>query len=322
MHMVKLSELVFDFALYPRHQVDMQHVSEIAEAIRAGVEMPPLIADKKSKRVPDGFHRGRAYGQVGGPDVQVPVIFKSYKNTREMLLDAIRYNAQHGKKLSPFDRAHAMILAEKVGISDAVLAQALSMTKARVVSLREKKTALAPNGKSGTRIALKQTIAHMAGEKLTKGQREANETLGGMNQLFYVNQLIKLAKNNLFDMTNDELLPKLKEQCGAQHSIAKARWAWGTKQIPAAPTSRAVRSIAKVRWTREEKDNSALHGSAQRCAAMPCGAMYSTAKARWAKGGQNTLPSTAGLGVAGHSSPRPTKATAPLGHFQEPFAER
>lgn len=48
-------------------------------------------------------------------------------------------------------------------------------------------------------VPLKKTIQHMAGKTLTTGQQKANEKLSGMNQSFYVNQVILLIENGLID---------------------------------------------------------------------------------------------------------------------------
>src|SRR5688572_13414948 len=61
METIKASELVEDFDLYPRGDVDGTHVLSLVQALEAGVELPPIIACKKTKRIVDGFHRRRAF---------------------------------------------------------------------------------------------------------------------------------------------------------------------------------------------------------------------------------------------------------------------
>ena len=56
---------------------------------------------------------------------------------------------------------------------------------------------------------MKQTIRHMAGKNLNEGQVTANDKLSGMNQLFYVNQLITLIENDLIDYSNEDLIEGL-----------------------------------------------------------------------------------------------------------------
>lgn len=207
MKRMPIAELVLDFDLYPRSQVDSHHVTELMEAMKADVALPPILIDKKSKRVIDGFHRVKGKARADGPRAEIDVIEKSYRNEKEMLLDAIRLNAGHGRALSAYDRAHAILLGAKLGIADKALAGALSVTLDRVEGLRVSKSAKS----NGATVPIKRTIHHMAGRKLTKPQVVANKKLGGMNQLFYVNQLVVLIESDLLDRENDDLLIGLRK---------------------------------------------------------------------------------------------------------------
>ncbi len=214
---IKAGEVVLDYTLYPRHQVDAQHVGEIREAIRAGVAMPPIKTDRKSKRAVDGFHRSIAFLKEHGPGHPIDAIDHPYRSEKAMFLDAMRLNANHGRNLTSFDRAHCILLAKGFGLADKDTAAALSITVNRVESLIGNKTAVKGNGKSTRKqpetMAIKRTIGHKAGQALTKAQQDANEKLGGMNQLFYVNQLVMLFETDLVDREKEDLVKRL-EQLG------------------------------------------------------------------------------------------------------------
>ena len=210
MEMVKAAELVLDFDVYPRPSIDSQHISEMCEAMKAGYEFPPVVADKKSKRVADGFHRVRTALRVQGTDAEISVVFKSYRTDKALYRDAMRYNARHGKNLTQYDRAHCAIIGEKMGLTVAEIAADLAVTVDRIEGLMLRKTARS----NGDRVALKRTIRHKAGEKLTRKQQKANEALGGMNQLFYVNQLIMLIENDLLDRKNETLMERMEHLKG------------------------------------------------------------------------------------------------------------
>lgn len=218
MKTVKASELVEDFDLYPRGDVDSSHVASIAEALLAGEEVPPVIADKKTKRIADGFHRRRAFIKNGGPDAVVPVIFKEYASEADLFIDAMAHNSGHGRRLTSVDAVRSATLAEKLGITVDVVAKCLKMTIDRVGTLVADRTA-----KCGmTTVPLKQTIRHMAGKKLSKPQQEANRKLSGMNQVFYVNQLITLIEADLLDKENEELMLKLQQLQGMLEGLLVA----------------------------------------------------------------------------------------------------
>lgn len=203
----QLSELILDFDLYPRGGVDPAHVTQIAEALVAGASVPPIIIDKISKRIVDGFHRWKAFWRLFGEKYEVECVEKSYKNEGEMFLDAMRYNASHGRVLTPHDKAHCLLLGDRLNISADLVAESLNLTPERLGKLRSDRI-----GKFGSQdIALKQTIRHMAGKKLNKKQAGVNEKLSGMNAVFYVNQLIMLLDSELIDQSNEKLVSKLFE---------------------------------------------------------------------------------------------------------------
>lgn len=205
MRRMKAAELILDFELYPRNNVDSHNVRNLVDALAAGAELPPVVSDKKSKRVVDGFHRTRATLQHFGPDAEIDVIEKSYKDEGEMFLDAMRYNAQHGAKLDPCDRTHCVIIAERLHIPLDAVAGVLHMPVDKLGALRQDRTAKS----HGLSVPIKQTIKHMAGKKLNERQVQANDRLSGMNQSFYANQLIELLESKMLNTEDEKLMQRL-----------------------------------------------------------------------------------------------------------------
>jgi hypothetical protein len=222
MKKVEVAKLILDFTLYPRCQVDSQHVSYMCESLKAGVELPPVVIDEASFRVIDGFHRVTAVKRFSGDTGKVTVIFKKYSSEQEMFSDAMRYNASHGRSLTQYDRSHCIIRAEELNIDEETLAKCLNVTVDKIGELRrtrigELKTST--KAKKNARfkrqiIPLKRTIEHMAGLELTQSQVNANEKLGGMNQQFYINQLISLIENDLLNMSDERLMKRLEVLSG------------------------------------------------------------------------------------------------------------
>jgi ParB-like chromosome segregation protein Spo0J len=213
---IKIAELVFDTTVYPRMNIDSAHVGHIAQAMQAGADMPPIVVEKKTYRIIDGFHRGKALMKLFGPDHEIEVVEKSYRTEAALFLDAIRYNSGHGAKLDTYDRTHCVLLAQKLGIDTSDLAEALHVNEDWIGKMAVDRTANAgrlaadaPKGASLT-VPIKKTIKHMAGKTLNKVQQEANVKLSGMNQSFYANQLITLIESRLLDTSDERLLDRLK----------------------------------------------------------------------------------------------------------------
>lgn len=207
MRKLKAAELVLDFDLYPRNNVDSHNVRTIADALATGTEMPPVIICKKSKRVVDGFHRVRAHLQHFGEDAEIQVIEKTYRTEADMFIDAMKYNAGHGAKLDPCDRTHCIIIAERLNIPLESVAGALNMPVEKLGNLKDTRTAKSGGGLC---VPLKRTVMQFAGRRLTKRQEEANKKLTGMNQALYANQLIELIESDMLDMENENLMERLR----------------------------------------------------------------------------------------------------------------
>lgn len=208
MRKMKVSELVLDFDLYPRASIDTHHAAEMSHAVAAGSVLPPIVIDKKSKRIVDGFHRQRVYSRLYGEDFEVDVVEKSYKNDGELFLDAIRYNAIHGLRMDTSDKTKCILRAKELRVDSDLLATALCIDPKRIGELTATRTATSSGGLS---VALKRTVQHMAGRKLNKAQVEANTKLSGMQQVFYVNQLITLIESGMLDTSNEDLMTRLQK---------------------------------------------------------------------------------------------------------------
>jgi hypothetical protein len=206
---VFIADLVLDYEIYPRQTVDATHVSHLCQAIASGTEIPPIIICKKTNRVIDGFHRIMAIKKLYGEDADVEVVKKQYKNEAHTLLDAIKYNADHGRKLDRCDRIRCVHLAKQMKLSVSAIGEVLHMKREALEALVVDRTAF--NTKAGLTIALKPSVSHLRGKKLTHEQIEANKKIGGNQALFYVHQLqLILNTPNFLDEDNEPLVTELR----------------------------------------------------------------------------------------------------------------
>lgn len=204
---IPLAALVMDFNIYPRHRVDPYHVRGMVETLRSGATLPPIRVDRASKRVVDGFHRVEAYRQLSGDTAKVPAALVSYKTEADLLADAVRLNAAHGRPLTTQDKVRCIILLEKQGTALARVGQLLHLTEERVTQLKAEKMATAAQEP----IALKFTTAHMAGQDLTPEQASYNVKAGGMHQLFYVHQVTAMLEHDMVDWGNSRMEAELRK---------------------------------------------------------------------------------------------------------------
>lgn len=193
---VPVASLVLDYTLYPRHHVNDENVRRIMEALRAGVALPAVIADKASKRVADGFHRTIAIQRVGDEQSEIAVEWRAYADNASLLADAISLNAGHGYPLSSWDQARCILLGEEAGLDRPAIAAALHITPDRVDEIKLRKTAISPD--TGL-TPIKNTLRPFAGKQLTADHMEANKRASGMSPVFYLNQIINLLERDAWD---------------------------------------------------------------------------------------------------------------------------
>jgi hypothetical protein len=211
-------ELVEDLSLYPRLQVDDWYVSRLAEALRSGATLPPIVADRKSRRIVDGFHRRRAALRAFGPTAEVEVLFRDYPDERSLYLDALRLNAHHGKRLTTAEEVRAVIRGQELGIEPRVIADTLAIRVEKLEGLLERKTA---RGTVEPIVVLKPSFGHLAGEKLTREQELANKHSGGHQASFYARMLIQLLESGAVDENNRTLMERL----ARLHELLTEFWA-------------------------------------------------------------------------------------------------
>ena len=203
---VKLATLIEDFGNYPRDNVDTHHISRIAEALRAGQDFQPLIAEKKSRRLVDGLHRRRARFLVYGEDAEGAVEWRTYPDDDALFLDAAELNTHHGLKMSRLDEAHCMQLAIERGIPAEQMAKVLGLTHRKYEELRGQRFATSPDGAP---ILLKRSNKHLAGRNLTAGQVDGNSRASGWTLGFHVDQVINALQSGIADSTDTAIVARL-----------------------------------------------------------------------------------------------------------------
>jgi hypothetical protein len=210
-----LSSLVEDMDLYPRHAVDDVHVSGLAQALEAGDTLPPIVIDEASSVIVDGWHRVRAYRRVYGPECQVEVEAKRFENRKAMILEAIRLNSSHGRKLDRTDMVRASVMAQQAGASIEQISFVLHITKERVRELRLRVAQVSASSEDAaprtTFVPLKASVSRLfSGKRMTLEQAAAHRSMPGTSFSRLCLQIRKAIENNFLDMEDEPLMKELR----------------------------------------------------------------------------------------------------------------
>lgn len=213
---VPLSDLVEDFSVYPRHQVDSTHVTTLALALQAGEPLPPLAVERATTRIVDGFHRARAYRRVFGETGAAPVEWCAYSSPAALILDAIRRNSAHGRRLDAMDRTRAIRMAEVAGATVQAISVVLRMPEAAVLRVRPR-VVLLPRGAGPVEDAIpgtnevptKPSYEHLKGVTLTPKQARVLGSQPGVSHTLLAGQLADAISSDLINWNNARLVVAL-----------------------------------------------------------------------------------------------------------------
>lgn len=213
---VTIADLVEDYAVYPRRKLDEQHVSDLVQALNAGAALPPVIAEEKTLRLVDGFHRTRAYRRVQGDSGKIKVELRAYAADADLFLDAARLNAGHGRKLARADQIRIAVRASELGVPNEQIATALAVRTDRVekLQLRIVVTDVGANSSGGrllVKAPSKPVARHLEGRQITAEQAEAIDHGPGLPAIRLVHDLTKWLHADVLDLTDDKLVDALLE---------------------------------------------------------------------------------------------------------------
>lgn len=214
---IPLATLVEDFSLYPRHRVEEVHVSDLVRAIQSGQTLPPIIADAKSLRIVDGFHRRRAYLKVLGDEATALVELRTYKDEAALFLQAVELNSAHGRKLDRQDQTRIVLKLRELNVPDQQISLSLHIPEPviQVLSLR---IVHAPSGP----IPSKRGLEHMRGQSLNSAQVTAMQSVRSAEAGRLCMELTALLENNLVDLSDTGIVERLERLVKAIRAALKA----------------------------------------------------------------------------------------------------
>jgi hypothetical protein len=227
---VRLSDLVEDFDIYPRHSVDSSYVSDLSRAIQAGDELPLIRVDRKTKRIVDGFHRARAWRKVLGRGGEIEADVRAYASEQELLKEAIELNAKLGRKLDQQDRTRSALLLERHGVAVKEISVVLHTTEARVQELLNVRVVLVrpkqnPGGGGKAhgpeKRPAKPVVYPAPGREpreISEEQYRVMESSSGHRTGQTVTQLTRELESGLVDLT----VPGIREKLWGLHAVIEA----------------------------------------------------------------------------------------------------
>lgn len=193
---MKVSDLVEDLTIYPRNIIDDVWISSLAHHLRNGAIFPPILVDKKSKRIVDGFHRRRAYIRVHGPECDIPAEVVQFKDDAEIFIEAMRRNGLHGKPLSTVDRIRCVDRGRVLGVAIEIIANTLNVEVRKLEVNAEIRITHGPQGET---VIVKAGMNKPDGLLSIEQKRVVNAAFGKVK--LYASLLSNLLRGDMLDLS-------------------------------------------------------------------------------------------------------------------------
>lgn len=195
-----IGDLVEDYHLYPRSEVDGATVEEFREALRAGAKFPPLRVCSKSFRIIDGFHRKTAYEREHA--THVLCVLENVVDEVDLFRRAAQANASHGRRYSVDDYATAVRLAKRLGLTREQISADLFLPLERVEKL-ERISA----GRGHAHAPLERNVPKPAAGR----SRLVEKSMDTISQLTWATSLLRCLREGHVNEKSEELRAHLEE---------------------------------------------------------------------------------------------------------------
>ncbi len=193
-----IEQLVEDYRLYPRAEVDGATVEQFREALRAGAKFPPLRVCSKTLRIIDGFHRKTAYEREHATHVLCSL--EEVSDDLDLFRRAAAANASHGRRYTVDDYATAVRLAKRLGLSREQISADLLLPLDRVEKLE--------------RISAGRghvTLARNVPKPSAKPSKLVEKSMDTISQLTWATSLLRCIREGHVNEQSEELRAQLVE---------------------------------------------------------------------------------------------------------------
>ena len=199
-----VATLEFDPALYPRIEVSDFHVNEIAKAMDGGHVLPPVVADRRTRKLIDGTHRWHAAIKRGADEIACE--FRDYASDAEMFKDACLLNSANGLNFTARDKLKVIEVGRQFGLKELDFAMLLRTSESYIKAIMPRYATVPPSSKAEKikRVPLKASTRHLSGKTITPQQAEAiSGNAPGTSYLLVTRQLISALENDLLPPQED-----------------------------------------------------------------------------------------------------------------------
>lgn len=218
---IEINKIKLDEEIYPRSRFDWVTSYKYSQAMVAGAKFPPItVGLVKNKYVlVDGYHRLEAYKKLKKVKVEANVL--SGRTKKQLFIEAVRLNAQHGYQFNSQDTTNIVLKLKKYNISKQKIASIVGIPITKLDKYMVSRTATISIGGKMKDVFLKRPFRHYAGEVIPASYDEEQEIFVGSHQLHLLEQVIILVEDKHLNLDDKKVVERVSKLYGLLGGLMK-----------------------------------------------------------------------------------------------------
>lgn len=241
---IKLGDIIINPIYQLRKETPDFHVRRYSESMRNGDVFPPIILNKKTNELLDGFTRYTSYKKVfKDPEYAVPIEYKSFKTEKEKFMFIAEQNCKHGNPYGTWEKKNIVRQLQENGASLDEISNVLGIRISKITKefgrvfvtidgrknknknkninikiKNDKKTKTKlPKIKTvnvnGRKEILKRGLEHLENKKISEEQWDfIFNSADGWSESYHIKYLLKILDMNIFNKSLSLEYLKLKDK--------------------------------------------------------------------------------------------------------------
>ena len=205
---IGIDKIDLKIELYPRQPNDWLTTYRYQQAMLSGTKFPDIcVAEREGRYIlVDGAHRLEANKKNGKNQIEAEVL--SGLTDKEIYIEAVRRNTEHGKQLSQYELANIIQRLQDMKITREGISEITHIPEDKISNFVSQRVTKDWEGNS---VTLKRVVKHLSNVGRIRHSELVEELTGANPQLKMLQDLNSMIKNNWIDLNNPKIVEELEK---------------------------------------------------------------------------------------------------------------
>jgi len=202
---IPINKVKIEAETYPRVSTDWITCARYYNALKAGAKFPAIVVAEVNEEyfLIDGAHRLKAF--KGNKETHIQAEIVKNLDKKQIYLEAVKYNIQHGRQFSTQEVTKICITLEKWNMSQDQISEIVRIPSDKITAFVAKR--MTRITETQEEIALKAPLRNLSEFDLETMPNQNRIT--GTSQIQMLDALLKMIKNGWIDRKNKLVMGKL-----------------------------------------------------------------------------------------------------------------